>query len=790
MKINGATLTGTTKVSLFKGRYKYIYGVNGGGRGIRWSGEGDAEPIGVQAPTVALTMSTTASTANIVAAVQVVASGSGFFQPPTVTFSGGGLTAGDPNHAQGLARLKNGGVGNIVITKTGSGYTSRPQIALSGGRGTGATVTVGVDGSLGSVIPTNSGSGYTNGATISFSGGGLVDAIGEVDITNGRVSGVRIINPGSGATTTASATIYAVSGGTAAAAKCVMSYAVTALTVTGGTGFAATVPVTFSSISGSGAAAYCNAAASTAPGVPVDPVITSRGAYAVKPTASVLGTPARAEALIRAPMRGSYRCGYRYVDDTLIAEGGPIPSSLSELVTIEAGDGASAFVWNWANTGADARAAAVELWRTSANQAVVLYRVALLERSGGVLPSTYADTMDEATLIDSTRDGYALMPITLPSGQLNAYRFAVPPADMEDACWFQDRAWYGANTNGTRPNSLLFSEVDEPESVADVNEVVVQNNTGSQDKVVALIPYGAMLLVAQERHMYRLTYVAQPVIDAAITLAGYRGLLNKRCWTTFEGGLYCVDSFGMYGFDGSTMEPLSVAVDDYWRDGVIDFSKSANFFVQADSPSRVIRFHYCKSTDGTTPPRALCYSLATKTWWEETYPQGIGASAVVRLNGKQSLVCGTSDGKLLKANSGLVDSSGGTTASIPYELRTGPLTITDEPTRQIGVLYQPTATTAGLTLKVHYNNSSTARSNAVDSDRGEGVVASPSGVVIDMRTGRSALGDSNGYSTARYSGRANDRSAGADRHLAVNLSGSQSSSPIVLHGVTIGGVTA
>jgi hypothetical protein len=398
--------------------------------------------------------------------------------------------------------------------------------------------------------------------------------------------------------------------------------------------------------------------------------------------------------------------------------------------------------------------------------------------------------MDEATLLDPLRSGYAIMPITLPSGQLNAYRFAVPPTDMSDACWFQDRAWYGVSSSGASPNSLMFSEIDEPESVPDVNEIVIQNNTGSQDKVVALIPYGAMLLAAQERHMYKITYVAQPVIDAAISLVGYRGLLNKRCWTTFEGGLYCVDSFGLYAFDGSAMEPLSVAVDDYWRDGVIDFSKSANFFVQADPTSRAIRFYYCKSTDGTTPPRALCYSLATKTWWEETYPQGVGASAIIGISGKQSLVCGTSDGKLLKANSGLVDSSGGTTASIPYQLRTGPLTITDEPTRQIGVLYQPTASTAGLTLKVHYNNSSTARSNAVDSDRGEGVVASPSGVLIDMRTARSALGDSTGYSTARYSGRANDRSAGADRHLAVDLSGSQSSSPIVLHGVTIGGVTA
>lgn len=782
MNITGATLTGTTKVSLFKGRHKYIYGVNGSGRGIRWGGSGDAQYIGMNAPTSALTTVVTASTRSIVAAVNIVAQGGGYFQPPVVTFSGGGLTDGDPAHAQGLAQLRNGGVASVVVTKAGSSYTSRPQISFSGGRGSGATVAVGVDGSLSSVIPTASGSGYTNGATVSFTG--ITDAIAEVDITNGRVSGIRVVNPGSGATTTATATLHAASGGSGASARCVMSYAVTALTITGGTGYAGSVPVQFSSVAGAGAAAYCTANSS---GAPVDPVITARGSYAVIPTASVDGTLARAEALIRAPIKGSYRCGFRYLDDTAVADGGPVPSNLSELVTVEASSGLAAIGWRWNNSAADSRAAAVELWRTSANQAVVLYRVALLERTAGVLPTTYEDSMDEATLIDPTRVGYGLMPVTLPSGQLNAYRFSPPPTDMEDACWFQDRAWFGGNTDGTRPNSLLFSEIDEPESVPDVNEIVIQNNTGSQDKVVALIPYGAMLIVAQERHMYRLAYVAQPVIDASVTLAGYRGLLNKRCWATFEGGVYCVDSFGMYAFDGSAMEPLSVAVDNYWRDGIIDFTKAVNFFVQADPSSRVIRFHYCKSTDGSIPPRALCYSLATQTWWEEVYSQGIGAAAIIRIGGKQSLVAGGASGALLKPNTGLTDTGG---AAIPYELRTGPLTLIDEPTRQIGVLYQPTAATADLTLKVHYNNSSSHRPNAVDSDRGEGVTASPSGVVIDMRSGRSSLGDATGYATARYSGRANDRSAGADRHLAVDLSGQQALASVVLHGVTVGGVTA
>ena len=116
--------------------------------------------------------------------------------------------------------------------------------------------------------------------------------------------------------------------------------------------------------------------------------------------------------------------------------------------------------------------------------------------------------------------------------------------------------------------------------------------------------------------------------------------------------------------------------------------------------------------------------------------------------------------------------------------------IINEPTRQIGVLYRPTAATADLTVRVHYNGSTAYRPNAIDSDRGEGVKAYPEGVVIDMREDRSALGDSTGYSTARYSGRANDRSAGGDRHLAVAITGAQSASPVVIHGITIAGVTS
>lgn len=783
----GVSLSGSRHVSIFKGRYKYIYGVDGGGRGFRWDGASTGmQPIGLKAPASAATFAQSSATTSIAASVKILASGSGYFEPPKVTFKGGGLTDGDPNHAKGLAQMRGTGVGAVIVTSAGSGYTSTPTIEFSGGRGTGASLQVAYSGGLSSCLVTSQGSGYTGGATVAF--GGVAGAIGIVDTDGSRVTGVRILNAGTGATTTAAATIYGISGGTGASVTCVMSYGVDGLTVvSGGSGYAGQVAVTFSASTGSGASARLTA---TTSGALASPEILSRGSYAAPPSASISESGASAAVLIRSPMKGSYRCCYRYIDDTPIGEGGPIPSDISELVTVEAADGAQTFVWNWSNSGADERAAAVELYRTSANQAIVLYRVAVLPRVGGVLPTSYTDTLSEADLISPTRPAYGYMPITLPSGQLNARRFGVPPAAFADACWFQDRAWYGADTSGTQPNVLKFSEIDEPESVPDSNEIVIQENTGEQDHVVALIPFGAMLVVAQERHLYRLTYVSQPVIDASVTLLGYRGLLNKRCWSAFEGTVFCVDSFGVYAFDGSAMEPVSVPVDDYWRTGRIDFTQQSAFFLQVDPSTRTVRFHYLAPGETGLPSRALCYCIATKAWWEEQYGQPIGHACIVGIGGQQRLIAGVQSGSVVTFGKTTTDVTATGTTSVPYEMRTGNLLLTDEPSRHVGVLYKPTATTSDLTLGMHYNGSSAARANAVQSDRGDAVVSiQGGGAVIDQRAARSALGVATGYAAARYAGRADDRSAGGDRHIAVAISGVQQGSPVSVYGVTIGGVT-
>ncbi|MGH7239740.1 MAG: hypothetical protein ACREHG_06695 [Candidatus Saccharimonadales bacterium] len=71
-----------------------------------------------------------------VASATVTAGGSGYTSVPTVAFSGGAGTG-----AAATAVLTSEVVTSLVITDPGSGYTSAPTIAFSGGAGSGAAAT-------------------------------------------------------------------------------------------------------------------------------------------------------------------------------------------------------------------------------------------------------------------------------------------------------------------------------------------------------------------------------------------------------------------------------------------------------------------------------------------------------------------------------------------------------------------------------------------------------------------------------------------------------------------------
>lgn len=738
--------------------------------------------------------------------------GAGYQSVPQVSFSGG-MGSGVSLQVGVL-----GSVSALTLSSAGSGYTTSPAVTagtsnyqftvanhglsagstftfsqLTGGSG----LTTGVPYYVVSAGANTFSAGTTAGTTAAtniftsdLTGGrivipgprvqfdssrGLTGALASISVNNdGTLSAPTLLAAGTGATTTGITATVIGGGGTGGSLAVGMQYAVNAVTAAStGSGYHVAPVITFRAAPadtfGSGAAAT---AIINSSGNVTGATVTAGGQYSLPPTALILDTQAQAAAGLGSPAAGVYRCAVRYLDNTPESAGGPLASSISHLTEVDAGTGASSLTWNITHHGLEDRVHAMELWRTTADQSVLLFRVATINRSSPAFTAPYVDTLTDAELRDVDREGYALMPVTLPSGQINARRFEIPPGEFSVACMFQDRAWYAVDSSGEKPNSLYYSEVDEPESVPLANELVVQENTGDPDKVVALIPLGGYLLIAQQSHLYKLSYVAQPVIDASILLVGYRGVLNSRCWDVMGGVAFLADSSGMYAFDGSAEEAISVAVDNYWRDNVIDFSQASKFHVRADLASRTVRFYYCQVGD-TQPVRALCYCVATKAWWEETYPTAVTATAPATIGSKRTVVHGLASGELVKS-SGVSDASG----AVPYSLRTGNFALAGSGSREVAILYEPTLADATLNLRLHYNNSASPRPNAITSDRGSGFTSTQGATAaqLNMKLARSALGDATGIAKAHFAGRVEDRSAGADRHVAIALDGQQSGS--------------
>lgn len=246
----------------------------------------------------------------------------------------------------------------------------------------------------------------------------------------------------------------------------------------------------------------------------------------------------------------------------------------------------------------------------------------------------YTDDLTDEELRNPDREGYAAMPIVLPNGQLNANRFGVPPSDKAVVVKFQDRFWYAVDTSGSKPNTILYSEVDEPESVPDINEIVLQQNSRDADAVTALVPYGPTMLVMQSRHSYALTFAKQPYLDAQVTPIAYRGCESQRCWDILDGVCYALDQYGVYSMEsGGNLKPLSQPVDDIFIKQV-DWAKSRWFYLAADPVTRIIRAFVALKGDGSAghPTLAMCYHVDSGTWWKERYPQRLSAASAVRLS--------------------------------------------------------------------------------------------------------------------------------------------------------------
>ena len=426
----------------------------------------------------------------------------------------------------------------------------------------------------------------------------------------------------------------------------------------GGSGYLVAPQIKITSDSGFGAYATCKVKNGKITEVTLE---NSGGGYRTAPTVEVVAGGAEAFAVSRPHLRGVYQCYYRYVDNTPEDRGGPIPSNLSPVTELDAGEGRASALWTISPAqGGYSRDQRAELWRSTSNQATTLYRVVT------ITGSTFIDDLTDDELRDPDRSGYAAMPIVLPNGELNANRFGIPPSDKSAVARFQDRFWYGVDTSGDEPNHIYYSEVDEPESVPDSNEIILQQNARDADSLKAMIPFGSALLLMQERHAFSLTFAKTPILDAQVTPLAYRGCLNQRSWDIYGGVCYVLDQYGIYGITPTgQVENLSDAIDNLFRTE-IEFAKSTWSFVVVDAKTKTLRAFVAFKEDNSAgyPTRALCYSLDTKAWWVEQYPQRVSGGTQVRLsNGDFRCVYAAQSGPVL-LNEGFADLARGSVVSV------------------------------------------------------------------------------------------------------------------------------
>jgi len=856
-----------------RGRNGDLYGVNGLERGMRWDGvSANVEQLGISAPALPPVVSADpTSPAFTVKQIDVITAGHGFTREPAITVAN--PPAGRPARARAV--VSKGALARVDITDYGDGYATPPAVTVADPTGnvagTGAILTPVLGSIISRIYVTDQGTGYTGFPTVTVAGGAGTGAVLRPLINSlGHLVAITVFESGSGYSSPVTVTISG-GGGSGATATAVLAQGVTAVTVTnGGSGYAGRLNVRF--IPG-GAVATATANAS---GAIASVEVTSPGAYRSAPTATVttplplVTSPATATAVLGSGIEGRFLCAYRYVDDT---QPTAIPSSLSPYATVDADAPVGTIAWSGISAGTEPRVSRIELWRTTADQALVFYRVAVLPANA----TTFSDTLRDIDLtaatrvractaaastdvitcaghglgegdevfftaltggagitanvtyyarditattfkiaaavggaaIDITTDltagtancrSFAALPLVLPNGAPNAYRFRPPPQNKSAMVVYQDRAWYavdapgrgydGSATTGAEPNTLYFSEIDEPESVPETNELVIQDNVNGSDRITALMPFGGGLLVFQERHCYRLAYGAEPLLDGSITVIAQRGCIHQRCWDAHDSVAYVADYSGIYSVEGETVTPLTDGIDNFWADSLFKWSAMQSFFLRIDPRTRVVRFFFVPSgTSGNLPDRALCYHPLTEVWWLETYAQPITAATVVRSAAHLRLLSGASSGSILAMDTGGEDiTAGGSAQAIACQVRTGNMALNPSKDRAIRLLYKPTTASAELALRLHYNNSPTARAPAVASDIGAGFQVDGNAAKLNMGVGRSPLGQATGVAVCRYSGRMDDRSAGADRHLALDFTATApTDGRITLYGVGVAG---
>ena len=343
---------------------------------------------------------------------------------------------------------------------------------------------------------------------------------------------------------------------------------------------------------------------------------------------------------LTAPASGVTATAVAYIDDVVTVRDMTKPiaySDFSPITDVDAGPNAdrqrcSEMIWNLSGAVPPSRAQIVEFYRTSGDESLVFYRLEMYATVADTIQIQGTDTLNDEELFNPDRPFYAALPVVLPNGGVNAYRFGVPRSDMAVAVQYQDRLWYGVSTSGNDVNTVFFSEYDEFESCPDVNELPIQNNLKTTDYLTALVPFGSELVAFQTSHAYAITYNTDPIIDSTVQMIAHRGCVSQQCWDIHDNLIYAMDERGIYSLGrNGEVAGLSEAIRNLFDEELIDWERKDQFFLKVDNRTNILRaFVSLGNANGSNPEVALCFHITNNTWWTESWPNSLTGCAIHR----------------------------------------------------------------------------------------------------------------------------------------------------------------
>lgn len=428
-----------------------------------------------------------------VIALEVVNPGAGYIPGDQVQayFSGGG----SDSSAILEAALFPVGLAAVILLAGGSGYTSDPTVTISGGGGSGATAVAHVSGgAVVSLEMTAAGNGYESAPAISFSGGGGSGAQAQATLVASGVEAVNIIDRGSNFVGIPTLTFRGGFGSGAAATPVLSGPGpIASITVTaGGTGYTS-IPTVNITDNGTGATATANIVGDVVDTITVD---TGGSGYTAPPIVIIDGDGrgAFAEAVLTADAVTSINVtagGEGYTTATVRIQGGT-------------GGGATAAVTGIAN--------GVISEITITNDGGTNYTDPQIEITGGGGSGATATAAIGAgeivrVVVDRPGAGYTTAPAVFVQGGLNSAAaatlslmpFGISGTSLEtyqSQVWVQNPFQVGAQpTGGVRNSTAAGSITDFATSSGGLSETVTDRFlraqlTGIRQSNGFLYPFG------------------------------------------------------------------------------------------------------------------------------------------------------------------------------------------------------------------------------------------------------------------------------------------------------------